>query len=125
MEKHKKITSQSVSPNGYFSVDMTDLTFHIGRTGVDYSISSNGKTNAVTYTLFTNTNKKSPYKTDGFWDVNYLKEYSLGAIPFIKKWTNSIPDGPGPNLEREYGTPYPYKTRTRTYFYKPTPLLSR
>jgi hypothetical protein len=30
-------------------------------------------------------------------------------------------DGMGPNLERFGGTPYPYKMRTRTYFFTPTP----
>ena len=107
-EKHAKITSQKVDPNGYFSVDMTDETFHIGNTGVDYSVTSSGNASAVTYTLFTNTNKDSPNKSDGYWDPDFVDE-KLG----LEK-----PDEMGPNLERG-GTPYPYKTSERTYFFKP------
>jgi len=108
-EKHAKITSQHVEPSGYFSVDMTNKTFHIGNTGVDYSVTSNGNTSSVTYTLFTNTNKKSSIYSDGYWDPD-----------FIDDWAGmQKPDELGPNLERFGGTPYPYLTRERTYFFKP------
>ena len=109
-EKHTKITSQVVAPQGYFSVDMTKKTFHIGNTNIDYSISNNGKSASVTYTLFAR---------DGFWDPDFIDEKGLGKIPVINKLTHTIPDGMGPNLERFGGTPYHYKTRTRTYFFKP------
>ena len=109
-EKHAKITSKAVSPEGYFSVDLTKSTFHIGRTNVDYKVGGNGKSSYVTYTLFSR---------DGFWDPDYLDENTLGKIPNIRDWTNTKPDGPGPNLERFGGTPYHYKTRERTYFFKP------
>jgi RHS repeat-associated protein len=99
-EKHTKITTQKVQAEGNFSVDLTDETFHIGRTNVDYKVSGNGKSSSVTYTLFAR---------DGFWDVDFIDE----------KAGMQKPDGPGPNLERLGGTPYPYKTRERIYFFKP------
>ena len=109
-EKHTKITSKAVTPNGYFSVDLTKSTFHIGRTNVDYSVSKNKTSSSVTYTLFSR---------DGFWDPDFIDENTLGKIPIIRDWTDTKPDGPGPNLERFGGTPYYYKTRKRTYFFKP------
>jgi hypothetical protein len=105
-DKHYKITTQKVAPIGYFSVDMTDLTFHIGRTRVDYSISSNGKSQQVKYTLF---------NEDGFWDPDFIDEKILGKLGL----EDYVPDGIGPNLERFGGKPYYYKTRERVYFYKP------
>jgi hypothetical protein len=106
-DKHTKITSQNVQPVGNFSVDLTDDTFHIGRTNVDYEVSSNGKSSSVNYTLFAG---------DGFWDPDFVDE-KIGSDWFgIDRFK---PDGPGPNLERLGGTPYPYKTRERTYFFKP------
>ena len=109
-EKHTKITSEIVASEGFFSVDLTKSTFHIGRTNVDYRVSSNGKSSSVTYTLFSR---------DGFWDPDFIDENTLGKIPIIRDWTKTKPDGPGPNLERFGGTPYHYKTRERTYFFKP------
>lgn len=85
---------------GNFSVDLTDETFHIGRTNVDYKVSSNGQSSSVTYTLFAR---------DGFWDVDFIDE----------KAGMQKSDGPGPNLERFGGTPYHYKPREGTYFFKP------
>ncbi len=108
--KHQKITSEQVQAKGDFSVKMTGTTFHIGNTGVDYSVTNNGTSSAVKYTLFAR---------DGFWDPDFIDENTLGKIPFIGDWTNTTPDGPGPNLERFGGTPYPYKTRERTFFFKP------
>ena len=120
--KHTKITTQIVVPNGDFSVDMTKLpgSFHIGNTGVDYSVTNNGTSSAVTYKLFTNTDKNSINKTDGFWDPNAAAEW--GADKLENKTGIKIdrfqPDEMGPNLEAG-GTPYPYKTRERTFFFKP------
>jgi hypothetical protein len=115
--KHNKITSQNVAPEGYFSVDMTDEegSFHIGNTGVDYSVSGNGKSSSVTYTLFTNTDKNSSNYADGFWDPNFVAERTLGKIG-INRYKA---DEKGPNLEVSGGTPYSYKTRQRTFFFKP------
>jgi len=107
--KHTKITTQIVKPTGDFAVQMKDLTFHIGNTSVDYSVTNNGNSSAVKYTLFTNTDKNSPNKTDGFWDPDVVDEWSG-----MQK-TDEL----GPNLERFGGTPYPYKTRERTFFFKP------
>ncbi|WP_372472556.1 RHS repeat domain-containing protein [Capnocytophaga sp. ARDL2] len=84
-EKHTKITSEVVDPEGYFSVDLTKSTFHIGRTNVDYSVSGNGKSSSVTYTLFSR---------DGFWDPDFIDENTLGKIPIIRDWTNTKPDEP-------------------------------
>jgi RHS repeat-associated protein len=111
--KHKKITSEQVGSNGDFSVNMIGSTFHIGNTNVDYSVSGNGKSSSVTYTLFAR---------DGFWDPDFVDEKAdkflrdkIGVSPF---GTSLIPDQKGPNLERG-GTPYDYKTRARTFFFKP------
>jgi hypothetical protein len=59
------------------------------------------------------------FSRDGFWDPDFIDENALGGIPHIRDWTKTNPDGPGPNLERFGGTPYYYKTRERTYFFKP------
>ena len=121
-EKLAKITSEKVAPNGFFKVDMKNLpnSFHIGNTGVDYSVSSNGTSSAVKFTLFTNTDKNSSNTTDGFWDPNLAAE--KGANYLESKTGLTIdrfqPDEMGPNLEAG-GTPYPYKTRERTFFFKP------
>ena len=104
--KLHKITTQKVESNGYFSVDLTDNTFHIGRTYVDYNITSNESSNAVTFTLFSR---------DGFWDPDLIDEKYLGEKLGV---SSCQPDGMGPNLERG-GTPYAYKTRSRTFFFKP------
>ena len=104
--KLNKIATQKVASEGYFSIDLTDKTFHIGHTNVDYKITSNGTSNSVTFTLFSK---------DGFWDPDFIDEKCLGkglGVSFCQ------PDGMGPNLERG-GNPYPYKTRTRTFFFKP------
>lgn len=114
--KHNKITTMgTASPEGYFSVDLTSTAqfFHIGETGVDYSITGNGKTSAVTYTLFTNTDKNSPNKTDGFWDPNFIIETTLGNV-----FNRFSSDEKGNKLELG-GTPYPYAVRKITFFYKP------
>ncbi|MBK7794848.1 MAG: hypothetical protein IPJ64_00500 [Saprospiraceae bacterium] len=112
-EKHTKITTQKVQAEGNFSVDLTSSTFHIGRTNVEYSVSGNGKSSSVTYTLFSR---------DGFWDPDFVDEnvdkFVRDKIGFSPFGTSLIPDQKGPNLERG-GTPYDYKTRERTYFFKP------
>ena len=107
--KHNKITSEQVQAKGDFSVNMTGSTFHIGNTGVDYSVTNNGTSSAVKYTLFAR---------DGFWDPDFIDENTLGKIPVIRDLTNTKSDGSGPALERG-GTPYHYKTRERTFFFKP------
>ena len=86
---------------------MTGETFHIGRTKVDYSVSGNGKSSSVNYTLFSG---------DGFWDPDFIDEKVLGGWLNIDRFK---PDRKGPNLERLGGTPYDYKTRERTFFFKP------
>jgi len=106
LSKLNEITTEKVEPYGQFSVDMTDKTFHIGRTKVNYKISGNGTSNSVTFTLFSN---------DGFWDPDFIDEKYLGKKLGIPKFQ---PDGKGPNLERG-GIPYQYKTRSRTFFFKP------
>ncbi|MCZ8298559.1 MAG: RHS repeat-associated core domain-containing protein [Flavobacterium sp.] len=106
-EKHTKITTQKVQEKGNFSVDLTDDTFHIGRTNIDYKVSGNGKSSSVTYTLFSG---------DGFWDPDFVDEKIGSDWLGLDRYK---PDGIGPNLERLGGKPYPYKTRTRTYFFKP------
>jgi RHS repeat-associated protein len=112
-EKHTKITTQKVQAEGNFSVDLTSSTFHIGSTNVDYSVSGNGKSSSVTYNLFSR---------DGFWDPDFVDEkvdkFVRDKIGFSPFGLSMIPDQKGPNLERG-GTPYDYKTRERTYFFKP------
>ncbi|OYX10064.1 MAG: hypothetical protein B7Z16_18460, partial [Algoriphagus sp. 32-45-6] len=95
---HNDIVKGKKSLTGSFSVDMTDVVFHIGRTPVRYTTDIKNQT--VKYIL---------YEGDGFWDVDFIDEKygpgtSIGNInPNIFK-----PDGPGPNLERLGGTPYEY-----------------
>ena len=101
--KLKKITSQTVVPQGNFSVNLTRKVFHIGKTNVNYSVTKGVNCDIVSFELFIN---------DGFWDPNFFKE---------KKNSNNvsrIPDGLGPNLELG-GRPYRYAVRTRTYYFKP------
>ena len=87
----------------------------------------------VLYYIITDINTKTSYKIDRGTPSPYVvynhklyvpdtydffcgEDYSvitgLLGISFCK------PDGKGPNLERG-GTPYDYKTRTRTFFLKP------
>jgi hypothetical protein len=108
-EKHYIITSgKSTLDKGNFAVNLTGSTFHNGKTRVDYSVKHNENSTSVTYSIF---------GTDGFWDPDFIDEILLGKIPVINSWTNTKPDGMGPNLERFGGVPYRYATRTRTYFY--------
>jgi len=113
--KHTKITSKKVQSSGDFAVNLTFsiTSFHIGHTNVDYKVGGNGTSSSVTYTFFAR---------DGYWDPDFLDEKSekffkdkFGISLF---GASHIPDQKGPNLERG-GTPYDYKTRERTYFFKP------
>ena len=102
--KHQRITSiADIDPDGFFAVDMTSSTFHIGRTQVKYDISQSGSSNSVKYGLF----YSNVWGSDGFWDVDFIDENTLGKIPLIRDWTNTTPDGPRPNLERLGGTTLP------------------
>ncbi len=102
LTRHNRIVSgKTTRLTGHFSVDMTSEVFHVGRTNVKYSISIIGDVCTVTYELFAN---------DGFWDVDFVDEKTLGKMGF-KKYQ---PDGPGPNLERMGGTPYAYVPVTVT-----------
>ena len=108
-EKNYKITSGlSTSDEGNFPVNMNSLSLHVRNTRVDYSVKRNENSNSVTYSFF---------GTDGFWDPDFITEKTIGKVPLINKWTNSTPDGMGPNLERFGGTPYHYAKRIITYFY--------
>ncbi|GEM_PF-5365146 len=92
LKAHKGIISGQSNTSGTFNVNMTKRVFHVGRTNVSYTIDPSGK--SVTYKL---------YDGDGFWDPDFIDEKFLGPhSPYFK------PDGPGPNLERFGGTPYPY-----------------
>ncbi len=109
IEKFIKITTQTVEPTGYFSVDLTTkpYSFHIGNTNVDYRVEIGEDFNKVRFVLFAR---------DGFWDPDFIVEKILGGWLDIDRFK---PDRKGPNLERFDGTPYDYKTRERTYFFKP------
>ena len=104
-DKFIEITTQVMDPKGVFSVDLTRnlVTFHIGRTNINYSVSHSDRFNQVIFELFAG---------DGFWDPNFPIENNKS------KNDKRHPDGAGPNLELG-GTPYKYGTRTRTYFFKP------
>jgi hypothetical protein len=92
----KIVVGQTTSLNGFFSVDITDKIFHVGRTNVDYEIKPFASSMlSVTFMLFTR---------DGFWDIDFIDEKA--GRPILGK--SSTPDGPGPNLERFGGTPYYY-----------------
>jgi len=95
------ITGQTTRLIGNFSVNLEWIVFHVGDTNVNYSIEVGPESCTVTYELFAD---------DGFWDVDYLAELTLGKMG----QPNFIPDGLGPNLERG-GTPYPYIPIIGTY----------
>jgi hypothetical protein len=100
-----KTTRRDSRGSGDFNVDLTNSTFHIGHTNVDYRVTNNGSSSAATFTLF---------ERDGFWDPNFVAEKTLGKV-----FDRYKPDGKGPNLETPGGTPYDYKTRERIFFFKP------
>ncbi len=102
---HNRIKSgQTPLMSGRFKVDLTASVFHVGRTNVQYSIMCAGANCTVNYSLFVD---------DGFWDANFMDENTIGRMG-IEKFQ---PDGLGPNLELEGGTPYPYipKNFTSTF----------
>ena len=103
--KLNKITTQKVSSKGNFSVDLTGnpVTFHIGKTNINYSVEKSKNRDMVTFEIFVD---------DGFWDPNFLRQSDHS------KKEQRHPDGPGPNLEMG-GIPYRYGVRTRSYFFKP------
>ena len=73
-----------------FTVDMTFRVFHIGRTPVSYKVYPGERTSIAVFTLYANKHGKPDSFSDPF-DIN-----------------------------REVGgTPYNYKARTVTYFFKP------
>jgi len=89
---------------GTFSVDMTNIVFHIGRTNIDYKLELKNNQSKLTYNVFVN---------DGFWDPDLIDER------YGKNFGNSsnfIPDGMGPNLERFGGRPYHYISRQLIYY---------
>lgn len=97
------ISGKTTSLTGSFSVNLTGSVFHVGRTNVDYSIGYTNGNCTVTYDMFVR---------DGFWDPDFIDEYFMGRLlgePLFQ------PDGPGPNLERFGGTPYPYNPVRGTY----------
>lgn len=91
------VSGQTTAMKGGFSVDMTRRVFHIGRTNVDYSISCGTQNCTVTFSLFVR---------DGFWDVDFIDENTLGKTG-LKQYQ---PDGMGPNLERLGGHPHSYNS---------------
>ncbi|UII27584.1 hypothetical protein LVD15_03925 [Fulvivirga maritima] len=97
---HNAVVIGFKDPSGRFNVDMTNIVFHIGRTPVSYEADLDNGT--ITYTL---------YEGDGFWDPDFIDEKVLGGKLGTPEFQ---PDGPGPNLERLWGTPYPYVPTTIT-----------
>eukprot|EP00039_Didymoeca_costata_P028263 m.20519 g.20519 ORF g.20519 m.20519 type:complete len:135 (+) comp6866_c0_seq1:303-707(+) len=92
------------SLKGNFGVDLTFDVLHVGRTNVNYEVACYKIACVVKYEFFVD---------DGFWDVNVVAEKTLGKyMPRFK------PDGPGPNLERKGGTPYPYIPETKYFIFK-------
>jgi hypothetical protein len=102
--RHNRIiTGQTRSLIGDFSVNMTRRVFHLGNTNVNYSIHcASGDCNVI-YELFVN---------DGFWDVNFINEKVIGDWLGKDRYQ---PDGLGPNLELDGGTPYPYIPTIQIY----------
>ena len=84
-----KAVTTKVRDKDSFDVDMTALVFHIGKTGVSYAVHPGKQTSHVDFTLF-----RKPNYVDGFRDPLDLG-FELG------------------------GTPYDYKARTVTYYFKP------
>ena len=52
LKTYLKTTTTQYLESGQFTVDMTDNSFHIGRTNVDYKVKGNGTSNTVTFILF-------------------------------------------------------------------------
>jgi len=96
---------------GNFGVDMTysGTYTHLGDTKINYSIDFiEGDYISITYDFFVG---------DGFWDSDVIDEKVLGG--WLRE-PSFIPDGPGPNLERFGGIPYPFIPEQRIY-YVPNP----
>ena len=86
-----KATTTAIRGNGEFSVDMTGKVFHIGRTPVNYTVHHGSKSSHVDFRLF---------------------QYKGGRM-------DSFSDPLGVGIELPGGTPYDYKLRTVTYYFKP------
>lgn len=99
-KKHPDILTERYIVGG---IDMTGKTFHVGRTSYSVRFKRLKNSVAITYNLFIR---------DSFSDPNFIAE------GMNRKSQIYQPDHLGPNLEL-WGTPYNYRTRTRTYF-KPT-----
>jgi len=97
VKRHQRIISgKTTSKKGFFGVDLTQEIFHVGDTKVNYSINCSDGSCTVNYEFFAN---------DGFWDADVIGENVLGISP----------DGPGPRLELQGGTPYYYQ-KVRAHF---------
>jgi hypothetical protein len=90
-KKYLKTTTTEYVNSGQFSVDMTDLVFHIGRTPVNYAVHHGSLSSHVDFHLFQNENGKM----------------------------DSFSDPLDVGIELPGGTPYDYKLRTVTYYFKP------
>ena len=86
-----KVTTTAIKENGEFSVDMTGKVFHIGRTPVNYTVHHGSKSSHVDFRLF---------------------QYKNGRM-------DSFSDPLDVGIELPGGTPYDYKLRTVTYYFKP------
>ena len=84
-------TTTKVRKSHEFSVDMTGLVFHIGRTPVNYTVHHGTKSSHVDFRLF---------------------QYASGRM-------DSFRDPLDVGIELPGGTPYNYKLRTVTYYFKP------
>ncbi len=87
---------------GHGAIDMTDYTFHIGRTSYSFKVEQQKNSRVITYSIFLN---------DSFPDPAYFIEKM--NLPFKRFQA----DFKGPNLELG-GRPYDYVPKTRVY-YKP------
>lgn len=90
-KRNLKATTTDIRESDDFSVDMTNLVFHIGRTPVNYTVHHGTKSSHVDFRLF--QNKK------GVMD--------------------SFSDPLDVGIELPGGTKYNYKLRTVTYYFKP------
>ena len=97
-QKHPNIMYEK---QGKGSINMTNKTFHIGRTNYSFIVEHKRNSLAIIYYLFID---------DGFWDPNFVLEKASK--------NNNKADALGPNLELG-GRPYRYNTKIRTYYRPP------
>lgn len=86
----------TTDPNGYYRVDFTSSTFHIGQTGVRYTTTCQGGYCTTTFTGFVQWNQQTgQYYPDSFSDPINLGIELPGGTPYDYvpyNWTETYPN---------------------------------